>query len=165
MLSLLSGLPFLELIFAANKVPLSIVLLYPAFAPELFKEGYRSMIQAVSRASRLALNDRRSIYAVNIAKLHPPPSYTRPRLLSSTTHIVSHTPKSRDLPYRSYIKQSIRSCSYRKTMCKANSEIDSSIDVTKSREVLPTNVKPLHYDLTLEPDFEKFSYEGTVVIE
>ncbi|SLM36209.1 aminopeptidase [Lasallia pustulata] len=39
------------------------------------------------------------------------------------------------------------------------------MDVSKGREVLPTNVKPLHYDLTLEPDFEKFSYEGTVVID
>ena len=40
-----------------------------------------------------------------------------------------------------------------------------SIDVQANREVLPTNVKPLHYNLTLEPNFEKFSYEGTVVIE
>lgn len=39
------------------------------------------------------------------------------------------------------------------------------MDVSKGREVLPTNVKPMHYDLTLEPDFEKFTYEGTVVIE
>jgi len=123
------------------------------------------MTQAVPRVGRLALNNRRSIYVVSIAKLHPPPSYARPRPLCSTTHIVSHKPKVRDLPYKAHIKQSIRSCSYRRTMCKANAEIDGSIDVTKSREVLPTNVKPLHYDLTLEPDFEKFSYEGTVVIE
>ena len=33
------------------------------------------------------------------------------------------------------------------------------------REILPANVKPLHYDLTLEPNFEKFTYDGTVVIE
>ena len=39
------------------------------------------------------------------------------------------------------------------------------MDVTKGREVLPTNAKPLHYDVTLEPSFEKFTYEGTVVIE
>ena len=38
-------------------------------------------------------------------------------------------------------------------------------DTGSRREVLPTNVKPLHYDLTLEPNFEKFTYEGTVVIE
>ncbi|MCJ1319200.1 Aminopeptidase 2 mitochondrial [Xylographa vitiligo] len=37
--------------------------------------------------------------------------------------------------------------------------------VTKAREVLPTNVRPLHYDLTLEPDFEKFTFEGKVVID
>lgn len=36
---------------------------------------------------------------------------------------------------------------------------------TVPREVLPTNVKPRHYDLTLEPDFEKFTYEGTVVTD
>ena len=40
-----------------------------------------------------------------------------------------------------------------------------STNVPHGREVLPTNVKPLHYDLTLEPDFEKFTYEGTVVVE
>ena len=50
-------------------------------------------------------------------------------------------------------------------MCKANTEAGGSVDVSKAREVLPTNVKPVHYDLTLEPDFEKFTYEGTVVIE
>lgn len=37
--------------------------------------------------------------------------------------------------------------------------------VQQAREVLPTNVKPLHYDLTLEPDFEKATYEGSVTIE
>jgi aminopeptidase 2 len=31
--------------------------------------------------------------------------------------------------------------------------------------VLPTNVKPVHYDLTLEPNFDDFTYEGTVVID
>ena len=50
-------------------------------------------------------------------------------------------------------------------MSKANTEAGGSVDVSKAREVLPVNVKPIHYDLTLEPDFEKFSYEGTVVIE
>lgn len=50
-------------------------------------------------------------------------------------------------------------------MCKAQAETGASVGVMKAREVLPTNVKPLHYDLTLEPDFDKFSYEGTVIIE
>lgn len=51
-------------------------------------------------------------------------------------------------------------------MCHArNPDLPSGSTVTPNREVLPTNVKPLHYDLTLEPDFEKFTYEGTVVVE
>lgn len=41
----------------------------------------------------------------------------------------------------------------------------SSTNVAQGREVLPTNVKPVHYDLTLEPDFDKFTYNGTVTIE
>jgi aminopeptidase 2 len=40
-----------------------------------------------------------------------------------------------------------------------------AVNVAHGREILPANVKPLHYDLTLEPDFDKFTYEGTVVIE
>ena len=50
-------------------------------------------------------------------------------------------------------------------MCRHADVTGSSVDITKAREVLPTNVKPLHYDLTLEPDFDKFTYEGKVVIE
>ncbi|ORY09285.1 peptidase family M1-domain-containing protein [Clohesyomyces aquaticus] len=42
---------------------------------------------------------------------------------------------------------------------------DAAMDISKAREVLPTNVKPLHYDLTLEPNFETFTYEGKVVID
>ncbi len=49
-------------------------------------------------------------------------------------------------------------------MCLSNADIPSG-SVEAHREVLPTNVKPLHYDLTLEPDFGKFTYNGTVVIE
>ncbi|KAI9834855.1 MAG: hypothetical protein M1819_002763 [Sarea resinae] len=43
--------------------------------------------------------------------------------------------------------------------------VGGGVDVSKGRQVLPANVKPLHYDLTLEPDFEKFTYSGTVVID
>ncbi len=39
------------------------------------------------------------------------------------------------------------------------------MDVTKGREILPANVIPKHYDLTLEPDFKKLTYEGTVIID
>lgn len=50
-------------------------------------------------------------------------------------------------------------------MCHARrDEISASTNV-QGREVLPTNVKPVHYDLTLEPNFEKFTYDGSVLIE
>jgi aminopeptidase 2 len=39
------------------------------------------------------------------------------------------------------------------------------MDITMGREVLPKNVKPLHYNLTLEPNFTTFKYDGTVEIE
>ena len=69
-------------------------------------------------------------------------------------------------PQITLTQQNKRHCSHRRTMCKANADIvGGSMDVEKGREVLPTNVKPVHYNLTLEPDFEKFSYEGTVIIE
>lgn len=41
----------------------------------------------------------------------------------------------------------------------------SSVSATTKREVLPTNVVPLHYDLKVEPDFETFKYNGTVKID
>ncbi|KAF2876299.1 peptidase family M1-domain-containing protein [Massariosphaeria phaeospora] len=53
-------------------------------------------------------------------------------------------------------------------MCKHHFGADdpsAAMDVTQAREVLPTNVKPVHYNLTLEPDFDKFTYEGQVVID
>ncbi|PSK43729.1 Aminopeptidase 2 [Elsinoe australis] len=37
--------------------------------------------------------------------------------------------------------------------------------ISQGREVLPTNVRPKHYDLTLEPNFSDYTYEGKVVID
>lgn len=52
-------------------------------------------------------------------------------------------------------------------MCRHMTAPDEggAMDISQAREILPANVKPLHYDLTLEPDFEKFTYEGKVDIE
>ncbi|KAH0563318.1 hypothetical protein GP486_002111 [Trichoglossum hirsutum] len=53
-------------------------------------------------------------------------------------------------------------------MCKlhAGAEVDGGgPDVSKGREILPANVRPTHYDLTLEPNFENFTYKGNVTIE
>jgi len=41
----------------------------------------------------------------------------------------------------------------------------SGMDVSKGREILPANVIPKHYDLTLEPDFKNLKYDGTVIID
>ncbi|KAF2790722.1 hypothetical protein K505DRAFT_327375 [Melanomma pulvis-pyrius CBS 109.77] len=51
-------------------------------------------------------------------------------------------------------------------MCRHGADVTSaSMDVSHGREVLPSNVRPVHYNLTLEPDFDKFTYEGKVVID
>ncbi|KAM5450106.1 Aminopeptidase 2 mitochondrial [Microsporum audouinii] len=54
-------------------------------------------------------------------------------------------------------------------MCRARRGEDGapgSMPVAAAgREILPANVKPLHYDLTLEPNFEDFSFKGTVHID
>jgi aminopeptidase 2 len=54
-------------------------------------------------------------------------------------------------------------------MCRgvhAGAEVEGAgIDVSKGREILPANVIPKHYDLTLEPDFKKHTYDGTVIID
>ena len=51
-------------------------------------------------------------------------------------------------------------------MCRREIDMDqAAVDIAKGREVLPKNVRPVHYDLTLEPNLETFVYEGKVVIE
>jgi len=53
-------------------------------------------------------------------------------------------------------------------MCKLHGERDvdsGGMDLTKGREILPGNVIPRHYALTLEPDFKKLTYEGCVIID
>lgn len=53
-------------------------------------------------------------------------------------------------------------------MCRLQGEREVDVggmSLTKSREILPANVIPRHYDLTLEPDFKNLSYEGLVIID
>ncbi|KAI9676269.1 MAG: Aminopeptidase 2 mitochondrial [Trizodia sp. TS-e1964] len=53
-------------------------------------------------------------------------------------------------------------------MCKLHAPggeaVSGAIDVSQGRQILPANVKPTNYDLTLEPNFEDYTYKGTVVI-
>lgn len=51
-------------------------------------------------------------------------------------------------------------------MCRhAGATESSSSTNVAGRELLPANVVPKHYDLTLEPDLTKFTFEGTVVVD
>lgn len=124
------------------------------------------MSQSVLKASRLALRNGNFISAVNTFNFHSRHLTAIPRFLyPAACPITPHKYRFNILQNSSYIKRTVRYCSHRRAMCEANTEIEGSVDVTKGREVLPTNVKPVHYDLTLEPDFQNFSYEGTVIIE
>ena len=66
-------------------------------------------------------------------------------------------------------QQQLRNCSCRRIMCRghhATTDLQSeAIDVSKGREILPANVKPIHYHVTLEPNLDSFEYDGEVVIE
>ena len=44
-------------------------------------------------------------------------------------------------------------------------EIMSQETFSEGRDTLPTNVKPVHYNLRLAPDLETFEFEGEVTIE
>ncbi|KAI1357008.1 peptidase family M1-domain-containing protein [Xylaria sp. FL0043] len=88
------------------------------------------------------------------------PSSSPPRVSSLRS---SRTPAS---PSASFV----RSCSYRRhNMCRLAGEVEhfggAKPDPNAGRELLPTNVIPRHYDVTLEPDFKKFTFEGKVVID
>ncbi|CCH45143.1 aminopeptidase 2 [Wickerhamomyces ciferrii] len=48
---------------------------------------------------------------------------------------------------------------------KNSVNIFSSQNVPSGRELLPTNVKPIKYDLTLDPNFETFKFNGNVKID
>lgn len=37
--------------------------------------------------------------------------------------------------------------------------------IKHERQILPTQVKPVHYDLNLTPNLKTFVYKGTVIIE
>ncbi|KAI1489489.1 peptidase family M1-domain-containing protein [Biscogniauxia mediterranea] len=86
-------------------------------------------------------------------------STPRPTLLRNTS------PASLFLP-----RSSVRHCSYRRqNMCRLAGDSDhtggANPDPTQGRELLPTNVIPTHYDVTLEPDFKNFTFEGKVLID
>lgn len=110
------------------------------------------------------LNSARLPISVSIASKQPLFLRPLPRYYSE-----SLAPRSRaQIPFRrSPLSQiSKRHCSYRRMCIARGGDVPAgTTNVAQGREVLPTNVKPVHYDLTLDPDFEKFTFDGTVVIE
>ena len=124
-----------------------------------------SMIRTTTKARRLAAPLVNPPFSrISIHKIPP----STPAISRSFCAFVKHSrfEKDKTIQQRFPARQTVRHCSHRRTMCRKNADIPGgSVDVNANREVLPTNVKPLHYDLTLEPNFDKFSYEGTVVIE
>ena len=126
------------------------------------------MIHTTQRASQLATRIvNAAILRASVPSLRAP----SPFLIATSRYLSTLTlkPPTKRTSLRSQIstaKQQTRQCSYRRAMCNGNADMPGgSVDVDAHREVLPKNVKPLHYDLTLEPNFESFKYEGKVVIE
>ena len=125
------------------------------------------MICTRTIASRLAPHYKtfRGVYSSssNLKVAVPIPSN---RFLAKTYRVGRPQAQSRSKTPTFLFPQSVRYCSYQRgTMCRGYAEGESGAMTTHGREVLPTNVKPLHYNLTLEPDFEKFTFEGKVTIE
>ena len=127
------------------------------------------MSQAISTFSRAARHSARAsispksrIWPGRSLALRPGAQYLR-KFSSLILQQEIRVPKPRfHLPAS---VGTVRHCSHRRKMYFGNQDVEASVDITKGREVLPTNVKPIHYDLILEPNFEKFTYEGTVTIE
>lgn len=85
---------------------------------------------------------------------------------TSSNSTLPHQQHIRPKQQRTLLRPQVRHCSHRRSMCRHNHEASgSSFDITQGREILPANVKPIHYHLTLEPNLETFEYKGTVVIE
>lgn len=122
------------------------------------------MIAKNLRASQLAaLTLKSRVPCANTHKIFYS-SLTKPLSFKAGTRPLRRTlldSPSKPLPIRS-----VRNCSHKRNMYNLQEGTEGGcMNVAEAREILPTNVKPLHYDLTLEPDFEKFTYEGKVVIE
>ncbi|KAI1808367.1 peptidase family M1-domain-containing protein [Daldinia bambusicola] len=105
--------------------------------------------------------------------LSSPPSYGPSLRLgnhSSLTSVTRTSPLEKARNTTLSIPPLVRHCSYRRqNMCKLAGDSDhtggATPDPTKGRELLPTNVIPRHYDVTLEPNFDKFTFEGKVLID
>ncbi|GMM37587.1 metallo-aminopeptidase [Saccharomycopsis crataegensis] len=69
------------------------------------------------------------------------------------------------LPVFSRSSTSVLSRSFTTSLAANMCSCSSAVDSTAGREILPTNVYPDHYYITLEPDFSKFTFDGSVTID
>lgn len=86
-------------------------------------------------------------------------------LSSSSSSPLSSYPRLRLAPRPPVLptRSSARFCS---AMCRSRAGLEGSASANvQGRELLPANVVPRHYHLTVEPDFEKLTYNGSVVID
>ena len=129
------------------------------------------MIRTISKAGPPIFRLPQATSLQSFRRLHqlPTPLPFQASSHNSTAAFSSiNCDRLRSAAYRTEFRQQTRRCSYRKVMCKRDADTaggGGGTDVTAYREVLPTNVKPMHYDLTLEPNFDKLTYDGKVVIE
>ncbi|KAG7110818.1 Aminopeptidase 2 like protein [Verticillium longisporum] len=85
------------------------------------------------------------------------PSRTTPRASRPARNLPRQNP-FRSLP--------TRQCSYKRNMCRfADADGASTTQAPTDRGLLPTNIVPRHYDVTLEPNFETFRFDGLVKID
>ncbi|RDW77149.1 hypothetical protein BP6252_05202 [Coleophoma cylindrospora] len=127
-----------------------------------FKPASSSLWLAGYAFASATVTQRRSFtssVSTSFIPLHNPIPYSNPHRPEALTHRAS--------TISSVV--ALRHCSYRRhEMCKMHGDggvEGSGMDVTQGREILPANVIPKHYHLTLEPDFEKFTFDGTVIID
>lgn len=125
------------------------------------------MLRLSSRASHLAYQAFKPHWFLTApGTAFRPLSQESSRYLSSSVRPIKPGLRADFSSRRLLTKRTVRYCSCQRAMCRGDADLPGgSMDVKNSRVLLPTNVKPVHYDLTLEPDFDQFTYEGTVVIE
>ena len=158
-----------------------LVFYLPAFPPPPFSSDFFSrmrpfncgkVLSCIAKTppliSRSTLPSRRLFPLVAHSGLR---SYSPLAVAATVQRAFRTSPRVTPAPSAAALsRQFKRYCSYR-NMCRARQGGDDDglggggMGVASGREILPTNVKPLHYDLTLEPDLEKFTYRGTVLIE
>lgn len=85
---------------------------------------------------------------------HSSSSSSSPRIARLSNRPPLHLPRR--------LAASARFCS---AMCRSRAGLEGSSVAVQSRELLPANVVPRHYHLTVDTDFDKLTYKGIVVID